>query len=85
MRKQNLSNKIRENICEIMYDMVYHGEFEGYPEESMKFEECSDESLIDYRDNYIVHVMEFDNKDYLDDLQAYLYDENVYEYWNIEK
>lgn len=85
MKNQKLSNKIREKICEIMYDMVHNGEFEGYPEESMKFEECSDENLIEYRDDYIVHIMEFDNKEYVDDLQRYLYDENVYEYWDIEK
>lgn len=85
MRNQNLSNKVRENICEIMYNMVGHGEFEGYPEDNMKFEECSDDELIYYRDEWIVHVMEFDDKDYVNDLQGYLYDENVYEYWNIEK
>ena len=85
MRKQNLSNKIRENIVDIMNQMRANGEFENQPENEMYFNACSDDELIYYRDEWIVHVMEFDDKDYVNDLQGYLYDENVYEYWNIEK
>lgn len=84
MKSQKLSNRIRENIIDIMNQMRINGEFENQPENEMYFNSCSDEELIYYRDEYIVHIMEFDDKEYVTYLQDNLYDENVYSYWNIK-
>lgn len=85
MKNQKLSNRIRENIVDIMNQMRINGEFENQPENEMYFNSCSDYELIYYRDEYIVHVMEFSDKEYVNFLQDNLYDENVYSYWNIKK
>lgn len=85
MENQKLSNEVRENIVDIMNQMKINGEFENQPEHEMYFNTCSDDELIYYRDEWIVHVMEFDDKEYVTYLQAYLYNEDVFEYWNIKK
>ena len=85
MRNQNLSNKVRENIISSLKKLQLQGDFNETRLWNTDFYKLEDKTLVTLRDNELIHPILFSDKEYLIFLQDNLYDENVYEYWNIEK
>lgn len=85
MKNQKMSNRIRENIILALKKLQLQGDFNETRLWNTDFHKLDDKTLVILRDNELVHVMEFSDKDYLNFLQDNLYDENVYSYWNIKK
>lgn len=85
MKNQKLSNRIRENIILALKKLQLQGDFNETRLWNTDFNKLDDKILVTLRDNELVHIMEFDDKEYVNFLQDNLYDENVYSYWNIKK
>lgn len=85
MKNQKLSNRIRENIILALKNLQLQGDFNETRLWNTDFNKLDDKTLVTLRDNELVHIMEFDDKEYVNFLQDNLYDENVYSYWNIKK
>ena len=85
MKNQKMSNRIRENIILALKKLQSQGDFNETRLWNTDFNKLDDKTLVTLRDNELVHVMEFSDKEYVTYLQDNLYDENVYSYWNIKK
>ena len=85
MKNQKLSNKVRENIILALKKLQSQGDFDKTRLWNTDFNKLDDKTLVTLRDNELVHIMEFSDKEYVNFLQDNLYDENVYSYWNIKK
>lgn len=84
MKNQKLSNRIRENIILALKNLQSQGDFNETRLWNTDFHKLEDKTLVTLRDNELIHVMEFSDKEYMIYLQDNLYDENVYSYWNIK-
>ena len=84
MKNQKLSNKVRENIILALKNLQSQGDFDKTRLWNTDFNKLDDKTLVTLRDNELVHIMEFSDKEYVNFLQDNLYDENVYNYWNIK-
>lgn len=85
MKNQKLSNRVRENIILALKKLQSQGDFDKTRLWNRAFHKLDDKTLVILRDNELVHIMEFSDKEYMTYLQDNLYDENVYSYWNIKK
>jgi len=83
---EKLSKEIRERIIESMEDMRYRHEDEMF-EYQVDFSKQDDESLIYYRDEWIVNLDEvISDEQYAEDMQDLYYEDgtDIYKYFGVE-
>ena len=75
-----LTAETRENIIDSLETRKFQNWYKGQPEHTMNFDECDDEDLIYYRDEWLASEFDLNNDEDLNDMQFW-YDENIFKYW----
>lgn len=77
-----LTVKTKENIINSLELRKFQNWFKGSPEHTMNFEECDDETLIYYRDEWLVSEFDLNDRHELQLISVW-YDEDVFDYWSV--